>query len=42
MYCIDEGQEIKIGGRDEFDFMRLEVLILPCTPSNTTCQNNTL
>lgn len=30
LYCIDDGQDILIFGRDNFDMQRLEVLYQPC------------
>lgn len=44
MYCIDSNQTIEIRGADNFDYTKLDILFVPCTPNNITqtCMNNTL
>ena len=44
LYCIDEGQELLLKGRDDFESVALYITLNPCTENITagTCINKTL
>lgn len=44
LYCIDHRELLEIRGQDNFDYIRLEIMYLPCVPDieKGLCLNRTL